>query len=313
MPTNTVLVVGGAGFVGRYVVNRLVSEGYRVLVPTRSRERARHLFLLPTVDIVETDVGDPTALGRLASGAGAVINLVGIISEAGTQTFDRVHVDMTRQVIAACKAGGVRRLLHMSALNADRNGPSRYLRSKGEAEALVADSGLDWTIFQASVIFGREDSFLNLFAKVSRLLPVIALAGANVRFQPVYVGDVAQCFLLAMQDDATVGQRYPLCGPKVYTLRELVRYVGEVTGHARPIVPLSGALAQMQAAALEHLPGRMMTRDNLASMQRDSVCDCDFPAVFGFAPTALEAIAPGYLSPDSIRSRYDEFRAQSGR
>jgi NADH dehydrogenase len=313
MATNSVLVVGGAGFVGRHVVNRLVAEGYRVLVPTRARDRARHLFLLPTVDVIETDVGDPAVLARLATGAGAVINLAGIISESGTQTFDRVHVDVTREEIAACKAGGVRRLLHMSALNADRNGPSRYLRSKGEAEALVMSSGLDWTIFRPSVIFGREDTFLNLFAKLARVLPVIALAGANARFQPVYVGDVAQCFLLALQNDSTVGQAYPLCGPKVYTLRELVRYVGDVTGHSRPIVPLSGGLAQMQAATLEHLPGRLMTRDNLASMQRDSVCDGEFPAVFGFRPTPLETVAPGYLSPDSIRSRYDEMRAQSGR
>lgn len=313
MATNTVLIVGGSGFVGRYVINRLVAQGHRVLVPTRHRDRARHLFLLPTVDVIETDVGDPTVLARLASGVDAVINLSGILHETRQQSFQAVHVELARTIVEVCKAGGVRRLLHMSALHADAEGPSRYLRSKGDAEAVIATSGLDWTIFQPSVLFGREDSFLNMFARLGRLLPVLALPCANARFQPVYVGDVAQCFVRALHEDGTVNQRYPLCGPKVYTLRELVRYVGETTGNVRPIVPLGHALGTLQAGMLEHLPGKLMTRDNLASMRKDSVCDCAFPAVFGFAPTALEAIAPAYLAPESIRSRYDAYRSQSGR
>lgn len=313
MASNTLLLVGGSGFVGRHLVNRLVSQGYRVLVPTRQRDRARHLFLLPTVDVIETDVGDPTVLGRLATGVDAVINLSGIIAESGALTFDRVHVELTRNVVTACRAGGVRRLLHMSALNADSEGPSRYLRSKGDAEAIVASSGLDWTIFQPSVIFGREDRFLNLFARVMRMLPVMALAGADARFAPVYVGDVAQCFVQALHDDRTVNMRYPLCGPAVYTLRELVRYVGTLTGRQRPVVGLPSGLGMLQAALLERLPGKLMTRDNLASMQRDSVCEGAFPDVFGFAPTPLEAIAPTYLSPDAARSRYDAYRAHGGR
>ena len=313
MGTNTLLVVGGAGFIGRHVINRFVAQGYRVLVPTRRRDRARHLFLLPTVDVIETDVGDPTVLARLATGVDAVVNLAGILHESRGQTFQRVHVDLAREVIEACRAGGVRRLLHMSALHADPDAPSRYLRSKAEGEAQVAASGLDWTIFQPSVIFGREDSFLNLFARLARHLPVLALAGAKAKFQPVYVGDVAECFLAALHHDETVNQRYPLCGPKVYTLRELVRYVAELTGHPRPIIPLGGALAELQAGVLERLPGKLMTRDNLASMRKDSVCDCPFPPVFGVVPTALEAIAPTYLSPDAVRSRYASYRSQSGR
>lgn len=313
MDTSTILIVGGTGFVGRHIVNRLVARGYRVLVPTRRRESARHLILLPTAEVIETDVGDPAVLGRLATDAVAVINCAGILNESGVQTFDRVHVDLTRKVIAACRAGGVRRLLHMSALHADRDGPSRYLRSKGEAEAAVAASGLDWTIFQPSVIFGREDAFLNLFARLSRLLPVIALGSAEARFQPVHVGDVAQCFVAALHNDATHGKRYPLCGPQVFTLRELVRYVGEVTGNVRPIIGLGPCLAHVQALILEHLPGKMLTRDNLASMRKDSVCDEPFPTVFGLTPAALPSIAPGYLSPDAVRSRYDDYRTQSGR
>jgi NADH dehydrogenase len=163
------------------------------------------------------------------------------------------------------------------------------------------------------VIFGREDSFLNLFARVLRFLPVMALAGADVRFQPVYVGDVAACFVRALDLDAAIGQRYPLCGPRVYTLRELVRYVGEVAETPRPIVPLGSALGKLQALALEMLPGKLMSRDNLASMERDSVCDCPFPALFGVTPTALEAIAPLYLSPEAAKGPYDGYRAHSGR
>jgi len=309
----TVLVVGGSGFVGRYVVHRLVNAGYRVVVPTRRRDNARHLFLLPTVQVVEADVGDAATLDRLVAGSAAVVNLVGILNEGGAETFARAHVDVPANIVAACRTAGVRRFLQMSALNADPAGPSRYQRSKGEAEAAIVASGLDWTIFQPSVIFGREDSFLNLFAKLVRVLPVMAVGGADVRFQPVFVGDVADCFVRSLTEDATIGQKYPLCGPRVYTLRELVRYVGEVSGHERPVVALGPSLARLQALALEMLPGKLMSRDNLASMERDSVCDCPFPAVFGVTPTALEAVAPTYLSPAAAKSRYDDYRAHSGR
>lgn len=308
-----VVVVGGSGFVGRHIVARLAGAGVRVVVPTRRRDNARHLFLLPTVEVVEADVGDAATLPALARGAAAVINLVGILNEAGGATFARAHVDVTRNCIAACTAAGVPRLLQMSALNADTTGPSRYQRSKGEAETAVRASGLDWTIFQPSVIFGREDAFLNLFARLQRFLPVMALAGADVRFQPVYVGDVAECFVRALDLDATQRRAYPLCGPRVYTLRELVRYVGEVADTPRPVVPLGAALGRLQALALEMLPGKLMSRDNLASMAKDSVCDCAFPAEFALVPTALEAVAPLYLAPDAARSRYDGFRTQSGR
>ncbi|MEP7180925.1 MAG: complex I NDUFA9 subunit family protein [Betaproteobacteria bacterium] len=313
MGARTVLVVGGSGFVGRAIVGRLAAAGHRVVVPTRRRNNARELLLLPTVDVVEADVHDPAAFARLAGGTDAVVNLVGILNESRGETFEAVHLELTRHVIAACASAGVRRLIQMSALNADPAGPSRYQRTKGEAEALILASGLDWTIFQPSVIFGRDDSFLNLFARLLRLLPVMALAGADVKFQPVYVGDVADCFVRALDQDAAIGRMYPLCGPKIYTLRELVRYVGEVTGDERPIVALGRGLGKLQALALEMLPGKLMSRDNLASMEVDSVCGCEFPALFGVTPTALEAVAPEYLSPAAAKSRYDGYRTQGGR
>lgn len=313
MANGSVLVLGGSGFVGRHVVNRLVQLGMKVVVPTRRRENARHLILLPTVDVQDADIHDPPTLARLAARSSAVVNLVGILNESGRDSFARVHADLTAKVIAACRGAGVRRLLQMSSLNADPEGPSRYQRSKGEAEAAIAASGLDWTIFEPSVIFGREDRFLNLFASLARLLPVMALARAHTRFQPVYVGDVAHCFAHALADDATIGQRYPLCGPDVYTLRELVAYVGKLTGHERPILELPDWAGRLQARFLELVPGTPMSRDNLASMEVDSVCNCDFPAVFGIAPTALAAVAPTYLGPAAARSAYDAYRSQGGR
>jgi len=308
-----IVVLGGSGFVGRHIVARLVASGARTVVPTRSRERARHLLMLPTVDVVEANIHDPITLERLAAGAGAVINLVGIISEVRHGEFDRVHVELARKTVAACRAGGVQRLVHMSALNAHPQGPSRYLATKGEAEAIVAASGLDWTIFRPSIVFGREDSFLNLFARLEALLPVIMLACPNARFQPVWVGDVAEAFVRALGAERAWGERYALCGPRVYTLRELVAYVGEVTSHNRPILPLGPRLARLQARILELLPGKLLTRDNLASMTVDNVCDCAYPDLLGGPPTALEAVVPAYLAPASARSRYARLRAQGGR
>jgi NADH dehydrogenase len=310
MPRN-ILVLGGTGFVGRHVVAKLCAEGHRVVVPTRRRERAREVQLLPTCTVVETDVNDPRTLGDLVARVDTVVNLVGILHEQGGLTFARAHVELPRSVIAACKAAGVRRLVHMSALGAATDGPSKYQRSKGEAEALVMGSGLDWTIFRPSVVFGRGDSFLTMFAKLVRMLPVVVLAAPNARFQPVWIGDVAHCFAHSVTDPRTVGGRYDLCGPKVYTLRELVEYVGKLTGHRRPIVPLGPSLSSLQARMLELLPVKLMTRDNLASMERDNVCDGPFPDVFGIAPRPLEAIAPEYLGASP--SRYDEYRSHGGR
>ena len=313
MAPETILVVGGSGFVGRHVVNRLVEDGRNVVVPTRRRVNANELNVLPTVNVVESDVNRPADLRRLVERASAVINLVGILNESTGNTFTRAHVELPRSIVAACAAAGVRRLVHMSALNADPAGPSRYLRSKAEGEAVVVASGLDWTIFQPSVIFGREDRFLNLFAKLLRVAPLMPLARADARFQPVYVGDVAECVARALPLDETFGQKYAVCGPEVYTLRDLVRYVGGLTGATRPIVALGPKLATMQAVVLEHLPGSLMSRDNLASMAKDSVCQCEFPAVFGIAPQPLEAVAPTYLGTEALKSRYDGYRIRGGR
>ena len=308
-----VVVLGGSGFVGRALCARLAAESHRLVVPTRSRERSRHLILLPTAEVVEADILDPARLAGLVRGADAVVNLVGILNESGRDTFERMHVELARNVVAACVAQGVPRLLHMSALNADPSGPSKYLRSKGEAEAIVAGSRLDWTVFRPSVIFGQGDSFMTLFARLARAMPVLALAGADTKFQPVWVGDVVAAFERTLRRTSAVHQRYELCGPKVYTLQELVRYAGETAGAVRPIIPVGGALATLQAFVLEHLPGKLMSRDNLASMSRDNVCGCPFPPELGIEPVALEALAPSFLAPQSMNDRFDAIRASVGR
>ncbi|MEO6564784.1 MAG: complex I NDUFA9 subunit family protein [Casimicrobiaceae bacterium] len=308
-----IVVIGGSGFVGRYVVGRLAADGHQVVVPTRRRETAKHLILLPTVDVVETRIHDPVALAALFTGATVVINLVGILNEGNGATFARAHTELARNVVTACKTAGVTRLLQMSALNADPAGPSLYLQTKGEAEALVMASGLRWTIFRPSVIFGPGDSFLSLFALLLRRLPVIALAAPQARFAPIFIGDVAHCIVAAIDDELAVGARFNLCGPKVYTLREIVRYVGEVTGAVRPIIPLGSTLSSLQAFVLEHAPGTLMSRDNLKSMSIDNVCNAPFPALFGIVPASLESVAPGYLAPAARRSAFDAYRAHGGR
>lgn len=308
-----VLVTGGSGFVGAHLCARLAGAGDTVIVPTRRREGAKALLPLPTASVIEADIHDPPTLERLVSGCDTVVNLVGILHESRTQTFDAVHVQLVERLIAACRKAGVQRLIHMSALAADPAAPSRYLQSKGRAEALVRDSGLAWTLFRPSVIFGRGDAFLGMFAKLVRVAPIVPLAAAGARFQPVFVGDVAHCFAHAVHDAATVRHCYDLAGPEVLTLREIVAFVMETTGHVRPIVPLGAGLSSMQARVLELLPGKLMTRDNLASMRVDNVARGPFPAVFGIVPGSMRALAPGWLAPAALQSRFEAFRAQSGR
>lgn len=315
------LVVGGSGFVGRHLVAQLAARGARVTVPARRRERAKDLILLPTVDVVETDVARPGVLERLAQGCDAVINLAGVLhsrrgrrDERGPNDygpdFAHTHVELPQAIVAACRRAGVGRLLHMSALGAALDAPSEYLRSKGVGEqAVLAAEDLAVTVFRPSVIFGSEDSFLNLFAWLAGLLPVIPLGSPQARFQPVYVGDVAQAFIAALEEHAAFGQRYDLCGPKRYTLRELVEYVCALRGQRRLVVGLSDGLSYLQARFMEWSPVPLLTRDNYYSMRVPSVCDCELP--FGIRPTPLEAVAPSYLAP--VADRYGEIRWRARR
>jgi NADH dehydrogenase len=318
-----ILVVGGSGFVGRHLVAALAGRGARVTVPTRRRERAKHLITLPTVEVVETDVNAPGALEGLAAGRDAVINLAGVLhsrrgrrSERGPNDygpdFAHVHVELAQAVLAACRAAGVRRLLHMSALGADPRAPSEYLRSKGIGErAMLAAEDLAVTVFRPSVIFGPEDAFLNLFARLAQWSPVLVLACPQARFQPVYVGDVVRALVAALEAREAFGKGYDLAGPRQYTLRELVQAACAITGRRRLIVGLGERLSMLQARALELLPVKLLTRDNVRSMRVPSVSAQPFP--FGIEPAALESLAPAWLAPAGPRERYPDLRSQARR
>jgi NADH dehydrogenase len=305
---DNVLVLGGSGFVGRHLVAALAADGIRVTVPSRRRERAKHLLPLPTVDVVETDIMAPGALEALASGRQALINLVGILHG----DFERVHAELPRRVVAACRARGVGRLLHMSALGASPSAPSEYLRTKAMGEqAALAAADLGVTAFRPSVIFGPEDAFLNTFAALARTFPVLPIACPQARFQPVYVADVAHAMSHALDDLSTHGKTYELCGPRQYTLKELVELVCEMTGRRRAVIGLPDRLSYWQAFVMEKLPGKLITRDNLRSMQVPNVCAGAFP--FGIRPQALEAAAPAYLAPAGPRERYPRLRWRARR
>jgi NADH dehydrogenase len=313
MTITTVAVLGGSGFVGRHVCHALVQEGYRVRVSTRDRERAKvELILLPTVEVSDADVHDPAALAAFLHGADAAINLVGVLHNgSGSQSFERAHVELARTVAEVCRRRGIGRLLHMSALQANPAGPSDYLRSKGNAERVVRDSELAWTIFRPSVVFGRGDAFLNLFAALARLFPVLPLGCPDARFQPVFVEDVARAFAASLEDIGSHGKSYDLCGPKVYRLRELVEFVAAASGRERPVIGLNDTLSRLQAAVMGLLPVKLLTLDNYRSMQVDSVCECEFP--FGITPAALEGVALTYLGNRTPRARYQEMRERARR
>ncbi|MBX3715538.1 MAG: complex I NDUFA9 subunit family protein [Burkholderiales bacterium] len=310
-----VLVLGASGFVGRSVCACLAGRGVAVRALTRDTLKARPLQVIASLELVAGTPHDDGDLARALDGADAVVNLVGILHQSRREPFEKVHARLPARLAGACRAAGVRRLVHVSALNADPAGPSEYLRSRGRGEAALREegAGLAITILKPSVIFGRDDSFLNLFAGLVKPLPVVPLAGAGVRFQPVWVEDVARAVAHCLEDPRTAGRTYDLCGPTAYTLAQIVRFVAAQQGLRRAIVALPEWAAYAQAFVLEHLPGPVMTRDNLASMKAESVCGCPFPPEFGFEPAAMEAVVPEYMAAAGLRGRYAAYRGRTGR
>lgn len=317
MNIKKILLVGGSGFLGASIAEQMVRKGLFVTVPTRREDRANHLLVLPTVEVVEADIHDAGRLAELVCGNDAVINLVGILHG----DFEREHVALPRLIAEACVSTGTMRLIQVSALNASITGPSEYLQSKDRGEAAVLEvakrhSALNVTIFRPSVIFGEQDRFLNMFATLTRFSPFVPLGSPEARFQPVWVEDVARAIVQSLSMNASFGHTYPLVGPHVYTLRELLEYVMHLTGHRRPVLGLSGRLSALQAAVFERLPGKLITRDNVRSMTIPNTSAEPFPAIFGEAH-AMETIVPGYLQNNALdiagRPRYDWFRHRAGR
>ena len=292
-----ILVLGGTGFVGRHLCKELGRLQYRVTVPTRDVSKAHDLQSLPLLDLVQADVHDEAALARLVPGHDAVVNLVAILHGSSFE-FQRVHVELVKKIARACTDAGVRRLVHVSALGAGRDAPSMYQRTKAAGEAILQESGLDWTVLRPSVMFGEGDKFLTLFARLQGILPIVPLAGADTLFQPVWVGDVVSAIVQCLQRDDTARRTYEVCGPERFSLRQLVKLAGRLSGHPRPVVKLPAVLARLQAFLMELAPGQpLMSRDNLDSMKVSNVASGNLPGLdaLGISPRALGDIAPTYI------------------
>ncbi len=318
MPTHDICVLGGTGFVGRNLVARLAADGHRIVVPTRYSQRGRDLRVLPTVTVVEANIHNRASLEHLFANCDTVINLVGILFERSAKggSFADAHAKLPATVVEACRAAGVRRLLHMSALKADAGAPSRYLRSKAEGEAavLAAADALNVTIFRPSVIFGPDDSFINRFADMLRApLPLLPLPRPNARFAPVYVGDVVGAFATCLDRRDSFGETYQLCGPQVLSLREIVTMVAGIIGVRRRIVGMGDSVSRLMARILEFAPGKPMTVDNFDSMSVNSICDSNGFAALDIRPRPAQAIVPRYLAGRSLSRRLSAYRERARR
>lgn len=312
MEIKQVCILGGTGFVGHHLAARLAADGIACRIPCRHPERHRDLMLLPGGETLAVDIFDPKALAAALADCQAAVNLVGILNPSGASGFRRMHVELVDILVDACRTAGVRRLLHMSALHADANrGGSEYLHSKGEGEdrAHSAPEALAVTSFRPSVIFGPGDSFFNRFAGLLRLSPgVFPLACPHARFAPVYVGDVAEAFARALADPATAGNRYDLCGPRTFSLRELVDYTARSIGRPTLILGLGDAASRLQARLLGMVPGKPFSLDNYRSLQTDSLCTDDGLGALGIAARDIDAVVPLYLGDQAQRRRYSMLR-----
>lgn len=316
MRIDKICVLGGTGFIGSHLVSRLANQGYRLRVLSRYPYRRRELLVLPEVELASIDDLSSAALAARFSGCQAVINLVGILN-GSPAALQAVHVDLPNNIVTVCQQLGIHRYLHMSALNADaERGPSQYLKTKGAGEEAAhagADGGLQVTSFRPSIVFGPGDSFFNRFAAMLRLTPVLPLACPGSRFAPVYVEDVVQAFVQTLTDSSSAGQRYELCGPRVYTLKELVQYTARLMDRQRLIIDLPDGLARLQAKVFERLPGQIFTTDNYQSLQVDSICSSDGLAALGILAKSVESVLPRQFGGGDRNTQYSSFRRLSRR
>lgn len=306
-----ICVLGGTGFVGRHLLNRLAHPKLRIIVPSRRPERHRGIDVLLGVESVRADIHDQAVLNQLVSGCDAVINLVGILNESCGNKFEQNHVGLVDKVIKACQNQQVSRVLHISALHADKKEvQSTYLKTKAVAEQhLMGANGLNVTIFRPSVIFGVDDSFFNRFALLLDLIPCcFPLACPNAKFAPVWVNDIAEVMAQSLENRETFGQSYNLCGSQTYTLKALVEFTAQMMGLKRTVIGLNDNLSKLQARFMEFVPTKPFSMDNYLSLQTDSVCNRDDFAFFNIQPASLEVIMPSHFEPKHQRSKYVDFR-----
>ena len=317
--TARILLLGGTGFVGRHVCEKLTRMGSSMTVITRRAHQASAIQNLPRVTVIEGDVYNPAFLTQCMQQHDVVINLIAILH--GTPAaFEKAHVQLPQVIVKACQDSGVQRLIHISALGASLAGPSDYQRSKARGEGVFKQAGLELTLLQPSVIFGREDKFLNLFAQLQSIAPIVPLAGAQTRFQAVWVEDVANAIAQCVFSSDTAGKTYELCGPEVFTLQQLVQKSGQWAGirqgKGRLVFGIPYALAWLQAFLMELAPGQpLMSRDNLASMEVDNVASGHALGLkdLNIEASAVSSIAPGYLGTKGPSTALNDYRAKAGR
>ena len=305
MTARLVTIFGGSGFIGRHLTQVLAKRGWRVRVAVRRPDLAGHLQPLGAVGqihAVQANLRYPDSVARAVEGADAVVNLVGILHEGGRQTFSAVQAQGPRIVAEAARRAGVASLVQMSAIGADAASPADYARSKAAGEAAVLAAFGEAMILRPSIVFGPEDQFFNRFANMARFLPFLPLiGGGETRFQPVYVGDIAEAAARALEGRAKSGTVYELGGPEVKTFKALMEYILTTTGRSRPLLPLPFAIARLQASVLEMLPAPLLTVDQVRLLETDNVVsaaaesDKRTLAGLGIAPTTIEAVVPGYL------------------
>jgi NADH dehydrogenase len=311
-----IVTIGGSGFLGHHVAQAFAKAGHHNRILTRQATRRRAFQLLDNVELRNTDVYDLEALKQRLDGADAVVSMAGILNESGSsgKGFHRVHVTLVENIIAACQASGVSRVLHVSALGAGQGAGenlSHYQRSKGEAEQRLQDSGLDVTLFRPSVVFGRGDSFFNRFADILKLAPVLPLACPDSKLQPVWARDVASAMRIALDDDGAIGAAWELGGPTVYTLRELVEWTARTLGLKRRIIGLPDGVSRLQAALMDYVPGKPFSTDNFKSLQTDNVTTDNALPRLGITPASIDAVVPSYLTESPRQNRLDASRRRS--
>ena len=312
MAKGLITVFGGAGFIGRHLIRRLAKQGWIIRVATRQPSAAT--FLKPLGDVgqitpIRVPLDDPAALQAALGGARAVVNLVGILYEKGDRNFDAVHVRGAQAVAAAAAQAGAERLIHISAIGADPRSESDYARSKGAGEAAVKAAFAKATILRPSVVFGPEDDFFNRFAAMACLSPVLPLIGGGAtKFQPVYVGDVAEAIVACLGKPASGGKTYELGGPQSYSFKDLMEIVMAQIGRRRLLVPLPFALADIQAAFLEKLPVPPLTRDQVRMLRRDNVVAKGALGLadLGIVPAAVESVLPTYMDRYRKGGRFNQ-------
>ncbi len=297
----TAVVFGGGGFIGRHLVRRLGKAGVTVRVPSRHVSRLGHLKTAGVVgQIVPEIIGafDDAELAAAIDGADIVVNLIGILAPTRSDGFDRIHSSIPGRIAQAAAAAGVKRLIHVSALGADANSLSDYAKSKAAGEGAVRQAFPMATILRPSIVFGPEDKFFNRFAAMALLSPVLPLiGGGHTKFQPVYVGDVADAIMAAATRADAQGKIYELGGPATYSFRELMELLLAEIGIKRLLVPVPWGVARFQAGIAEMIPGKPLTRDQVELLKHDNVLSGTAPGLsqLGIQPTAAELILPTFL------------------